>query len=381
MLTSTRLDLSGERFTVVYLLSGDYKEALNKAEDICIEQTVEFPADLVPQDDIRRLIFGRIEQMDACGENAFRARISYAVEVADVTITQFLNVIFGNISLKPGIRVEDLELPASLLRAYRGPRFGVAGLRALLRAERRPLLCTAIKPIGLPVKVLAQLSYEFALGGIDIIKDDHGLANQTFSPYKERVQRCAEAVQKANQQSGGCSLFAPNVTAPGDQVFERAYFAKQAGAGAMLVAPGLIGFDRMQALADNDALGLPILCHPTFLGSLVTQPTAGMAHSVIFGLLARLGGADITIFPNFGGRFSFTREECLSIAEASRRPLGHLNPIFPAPAGGMKLEKIAQMLETYGRDVVLLIGGDLHRHPQGVREASHTFRRMVSQDV
>ncbi len=377
MLAPTRLNLSGERFTVVYQVTGDRDEALRKAEDICIEQTIEFPADLIPEDDIRGSIFGRIEQMEACGENWFRVRISYAVEIADDEITQFLNVIFGNISLKPGIRVEDVELPASLMKAYRGPRFGISGLRALLAAEDRPLLCTAIKPMGLPIEVLADLSYEFALGGIDIIKDDHGLADQVFSRFKERVERCSEAVQKANQQSGGKAVFAPNVTAPGDQVFERAYFAKQAGAGALLVSPGIIGFDRMQALADDDGLGLPILYHPTFLGSFVTYPYAGMAHAVIFGLMARLGGADVSIFPNFGGRFSFTREECLAIAEAARKPFGILKPIFPAPAGGMKIEKIGEMREAYGKDVVLLIGGDLHRHPQGVREASRLFREMV----
>lgn len=377
MLDPTRLNLSGERFAVVYQLTGNREEALRKAEDICIEQTIEFPADLIPEDDIRGSIFGRIEQIEACGEDLYRARISYAVEIADVEITQFLNVIFGNISLKPGIRVEDLELPASLLKVYRGPRFGIPGLRALLKAENRALLCTAIKPMGLPVEVLSELTYEFAVGGIDIIKDDHGLANQPFSPYKERVQRCAEAVQKANLQSNGNSLYAPNVTAPGDQVFERAYFAKQVGAGALLVSPGLIGFDRMQALANDDQLDLPILFHPTFLGSFVTYPFTGVAHAVIFGLMARMGGADVTIFPNFGGRFSFTREECLSIADASRKPFGYLKPIFPAPAGGMKIEKITEMLEAYGPDVVLLIGGDLHRHPQGVREASRLFREMV----
>ncbi len=377
MLAPTRLNLSGQRFTVVYRVTGNRDEAYRKAEDICIEQTIEFPADLIPEDDIRGSIFGQIERMEPCGQDVYCVQISYAVEAADDEITQFLNVIFGNISLKPGIRVEDLLLPESLLSAYRGPRFGIDGLRALLKAEDRPLLCTAVKPMGLPVEVLANLSYEFALGGIDIIKDDHGLADQPFSPYKERVRRCADAVQKANRQSGGSSLFAPNVTAPGDQVFERAYFAKQAGAGALLVSPGLIGFDRMQALADDDQLGLPILNHPTFLGSFVTYPFTGIAHAVIFGLLARLGGADVSIFPNFGGRFSFTREECLSIAEAARKPFGRIRPIFPSPAGGMKIEKIAEMREAYGKDVVLLIGGDLHRHPQGVREASRIFREMV----
>lgn len=377
MLNPTTLSLSGERFSVIYHVVGNYEEAIRKAEDICIEQTVEFPADLVPDDDIRGSIFGRIEEIREFGEHSFHVRISYAIEIVQHEITQFLNVVFGNISLKPGIRVQDLCLPEALLRDYRGPRFGIPGIRLLMGEPDRPLLCTAIKPMGLSVAELSRQAYEFALGGVDIIKDDHGLTNQSFSSYRERVSRCVESVKKANQQSARISLYAPNVTAPGDQLFERAYFAKQAGAGALLVSPGLVGFDRMQALADDDQIALPILYHPTFLGSFVTSPFNGINHRVIFGLIARLAGADVVIFPNFGGRFSFSREECLSIAQATREPFGHLKPIFPAPAGGMKIERIAEMLETYGQDVILLIGGDLHRNPQGLCESSRLFRETV----
>lgn len=379
MLAPTKLSLSGERFSVVYHIVGNHEEVMRKAEDICVEQTIEFPADLVPDDDIRSSIIGRIEEVEACDNNTFRVRISYAVEIVQGELTQFLNVIFGNISLKPGIRVQDLHLPEALLRDYRGPRFGISGVRSLVGVSDRPLLCTAIKPMGLSVAELSRQTYEFALGGVDIIKDDHGLTDQSFAPYRERVSRCVESVQKANQQSGRVSLYAPNVTASGDQLFERAYFAKQAGAGALLVSPGIVGFDRMQALADDDRIALPLLYHPTFLGSFVTSPLNGISHRVIFGLIGRLAGADIVIFPNFGGRFSLSREECLSIAQAACEPMAHLRPIFPAPAGGMKIERIAEMIETYGNDVILLIGGDLHRHPQGLQKASQLFRESVLQ--
>ena len=75
----------------------------------------------------------------------------------------------------------------------------------------------------------------------------------------------------------------------------------------------------------------------------------------------RLAGADCTIFPSFGGRFSFTPDECTEIAYACRRPLGHIKAIFPGPAGGMSVERAAELTDFYGRDVVLLVGGDLHR--------------------
>ncbi len=303
---------SGDRFSVTYRLFGSEQETRARAEDICIEQTVEFPGELCPEGVIRDHVFGRIESFAARDADSFQAVISYAVEIAAGELTQFLNVVFGNSSIKPGIRVEHLELPQSLLRCFKGPRFGRAGIRGLLDAPKRPLLSTALKPMGLSSKELAGLAYQFALGGMDIIKDDHGLTNQCCSPFEERVARCAEAVQRANRETGRRSIYAANITAPQSAVMKRARTAKDAGAGGLMVAPGIIGLDLMRELADEDSIALPIFTHPALQGSFVTSRN-GMAHGVIFGQLARLGGADATIFPNFGGRFSFSREECKDI--------------------------------------------------------------------
>ena len=111
-------------------------------------------------------------------------------------------MVFGNSSIKPGIRVEHLDLPESFLRSFKGPRFGRDGLRRLLKVPKRPLLSTAIKPMGLSCTELADLAYRFALGGMDMIKDDHGLTDQCCSPFEERVERCAEAVNRASRETG-----------------------------------------------------------------------------------------------------------------------------------------------------------------------------------
>lgn len=86
-----------------------------------------------------------------------------------------------------------------------------------------------------------------------------------------------------------------------------------------------------------------------------------MSHAALFGHLHRLAGADIVVFPNHGGRFSFSPTDCESIAAATGDALGDLAPIFPAPAGGMSVDRVPEMVRFYGPDVVLLIGGDLHR--------------------
>lgn len=367
------IDLSGERFRVVYRLKGSKEEARQKAREICVEQTIEFPEDLVTGGDIREHILGRIESFQPAetsephetaepgSASAWEVVISYAVEITGFELTQLINVIFGNFSLKPGVRVERLELPESLLKSFKGPRFGIKGLRELLGVPERPFLCSALKPMGLSVKDLADLAYRFALGGVDMIKDDHGLADQPFAPFYERVERCAEAVAKANRETGGRCLYIPHITASVDQILAKALFAKEKGAGGLLVAPGLVGLDTMRCLADDERIGLPIISHPAFQGSFVTSPGSGISHHVIFGQLPRLAGADAGIYPNYGGRFSFTLEDCVNIVHGANASMHHIKPMFSAPGGGMSLERIPEMVETYGKDVIFLIGGALHK--------------------
>lgn len=371
-----KLALCGERFQVRYRLSGDAREARARAEDICIEQTIEFPAALVTGGDIRDRIFGRIEAFEPAGPDAHMATISYAVETSGFELPQLLNVVFGNTSIKPGVRVERLDLSPRLLAAFRGPRFGAAGIRRLVDAPKRPLLATALKPMGLPAATLADIAYRFALGGMDLIKDDHGLANQSFTPFRERVERCAAAVARANRETGGHCLYLPNITGPFEAIMENARFAKQAGAGGFLVSPGLVGLDSMRRLTDDDSLALPIMSHPALQGSFVTSQDSGMAHEVIFGQVARLAGADASIFPNYGGRFAFSREQCRAIATACAEPMGDLPPILPTPGGGMDLARIPDMLDTYGRDVIFLIGGALHQGGDIVAN-TRRFRELV----
>ncbi len=372
----SKFPVSGSRFTVEYRLAGDDADAYAMAQDICVEQTVECPVGILP-DRIRRDILGRVEQFEKEADGAFRAQISFPVESAGGELTQLLNVIFGNVSIKPGIRVEAVDLPHNLLGMFRGPRFGRRGLRELLRATGRALFSTALKPMGLSAAGLAELAGQFAAGGIDIIKDDHGLANQPFANFRERVARCAEAVRSANQRTGLQCIYAPNVTARGEAIPERATYAKQMGAGALLIAPGLTGFDAMRSLADNDELAMPVLSHPAFQGTYIVSPNHGISHQVLFGVLPRLAGADATIYPNYGGRFSFTQDECRAIVRGTEISLGHIPTIFPAPGGGMRVDRAPELAAFYGPDTIFLIGGGLMSAGPDLVENCRAFRRMI----
>ena len=379
MAQENHLKLSGDRFAVVYQLSGTEAEASARAADICLEQTVELPDELVKDRHIREEIVGQVVSLRRLQPDLFEAVISFAVETSGFELTQLLNIIFGNISLQPGIRVERLELSQSLLKAFRGPRFGREGLRSWLNVSRRPLLCTALKPMGMSALEVAELAHRFALGGIDIIKDDHGLANQPFCPFEERVERCAAAVARANQATGLNCIYMPNVTAPADEVLARALFAKEAGARGLLISPGLTGFDTVRRLADDDRVALPLMSHPAFQGSAVVVAHAGISHFALFGQMTRLAGADASIFPNYGGRFSFRREDCCSLAQGTGCEMGPIKPIFPTPAGGMSLERVPELGMVYGRDVIFLIGAGLIKHSPDLVENGRYFKHLVEQ--
>jgi ribulose-bisphosphate carboxylase large chain len=370
---------SGERFTAIYHLTGGEADARAKAQDLCLEQTVELPDALVTDTTIRAHVPGQIESLAPVREDLFEARISFAVEIAGGELTQLLNVLFGNISLKPGIRLERMELPPSLLGHFRGPRFGREGLREYLHVPERPLLCTALKPMGMSADELAGLAYQLALGGIDIIKDDHGLANQSFAPFDERVTQCTKAVARANEETGGHSVYAPNITAPAHLVLERALFAKRLGAGALLICPGITGLDAMRAIADDDRVALPLLSHPAMQGSFIADRTSGVSHFCLFGQWNRLAGADAAIFPHAGGRFSFTADDCRALSAGCDTEMGHIAPIFPTPAGGMSLDRIPEMRAMYGRDVIFLVGGGLRAHSQDLVASCSYFRELATQ--
>jgi ribulose-bisphosphate carboxylase large chain len=360
------LDLTGDRILATYRITGDEPAVRETLEHLCVEQTIEFPADLVADDDIRRYLVARVEEVRPTaspGEGeAHDADVSFAVEVTGHEFPQLLNMLFGNISLRPGVRLVDVALPASSLAHFPGPRFGVAGIRELVGAsEHRPLLATALKPMGQPLSELSAMAADIAANGIDLIKDDHGFASQPFAPFEDRVARCAAAVREANERAGTKAIYLPSLNVPADRIVDAARFALEQGAGGLMVLPGLHGFDAVRALAADDRISVPIMGHPSLLGSFVASPTSGIDHGLVFGTLMRLAGCDVSVFPNAGGRFSFSVEECLRIADALRRPLGALRPAAPAPAGGMRLERVGEMVQMYGPDVALLIGGELHR--------------------
>jgi ribulose-bisphosphate carboxylase large chain len=52
---------------------------------------------------------------------------------------------------------------------------------------------------------------------------------------------------------------------------------------------------------------------------------------------------------------------------------------MPVPAGGMTLERVPEMLDFYGPDAMLLIGGSLLAARERLTEATAEFTSVVAQ--
>lgn len=359
------------RFTVTCRIrAADAAEARARAEGIALEQTVEVPRNVVPDGYIADEIIGQIEEIGAAGDGVFHALISYSPDSAGDEVTQFLNVVFGNSSIQQGIRVIGIDPGPDMASRFPGPRFGIDGIRRLTGRKTGGLISPVLKPMGQSPEAFAELAAGCVRGGADIVKEDHGLAGQPSAPFRKRVEAVAAAVAKANAEEGRSALYFPHLsgTFPERLTRSRAIYASPR-------MPGLFGFGMVARIAKDT--GLPVMTHPAFLGPYVLALDAGIDHGTMFGTIQRLAGADISVFPNVGGRFGFTADECHQIADACRTPDGPGRPMMPSPGGGMSVDRAADMLRMYGENVVYLLGGSLLADPGRIDRAVAAMRDAV----
>ena len=358
---------------VTYRLEAAPGAAAALAEALLLEQTVETPRSVAERDAfVREHILGHLDEIRPDENGGTRVVLALPVPTASADPSQFLNVLFGNTSLRADVMLEDFAMPPALHALFRGPQFGLAGLRALTGVPTRPLTATALKPVGLSVDTLAALCRTFAEGGIDLIKDDHYLADHAFCPFEERVRACQTAVDEVAARTGHRALYLPNLSGTPDQVRRQADLAQQIGARAVVVAPMLLGLPAFYDLT-HSRLEIPVLAHPSFAGG------PRIAPETLLGKLFRLFGADAVIFPNYGGRFPFSRAECARIARALRADWGPYRRAVPVPAGGMTIERVPELIAFFGLDTVLLIGGSLLEAGEALRERTQALAASVEQ--
>ena len=373
------LDPLGTGFlTAVYEVDGPERQARARAERICLDQTIEADADLlVPP--LRTKIAGRLEEVQPLSGGRYAVTIRYAGDLLGKDCSDLLSLLIATSSLRSDVRLLSFTLTKGLLSSWRGPRFGMNGLRQAVGVSNRPLVCAVLKPLGRSPNELAELAAQFVLGGVDLIKDDQGLLDQPFCPFQERVACCADAIARGGAQRGRPCLYFAHVSGALDAMRQRAAQAKVLGATGLLVAPGLTGFDALRALALDETLALPIASHPSFLGTYVSRN--GLAPAVVYGLLPRLAGADMTIYPSFDAGYLMSKDDCVAVAVSCRQSWDHLLPTMPAVGGRIGPDRIAELAAAIGQDVIFVLGSRIQQGHRGVVAAIEEFQRVLTQSL
>jgi ribulose-bisphosphate carboxylase large chain len=354
------------RLTAVYRIRSTEADIARRAQSIAVEQSVEMPVDIIDDDFVLDHIVGRVESIRAVAEHLFEVRIDLAARTTGFEAGQLFNMLFGNSSIHDDVVLWDALFPDALTSAFAGPGHGLAGLRARAGAAERAMTCSALKPQGLPPERLAELAGRMAKGGIDFIKDDHGLADQDYASFSDRVAACARAVAEA----GTPTRYAPSLSGHLDDLRRQAEIALANGLDTVLIAPMVVGVPALHALR-REFPDLAFIAHPALAGA------ARIAPPLLLGKLFRLLGADATVFPNHGGRFGYSPETCRALAGAALARWRAMPSCVPVPAGGMTPERIPEMLDFYGRDVMLLIGGGLLAARDRLTEETAAFVAAV----
>ncbi len=362
-----------QNFWVRYRVTAtSQRDAETKAMQISIEQSVEMPPKTVPREAASNI--GQVGKLRFIKDNEWHADIHFNKQLVDGDLTQFLNVLFGNSSLQPWCSLVDIDTDylGSILN---GPAFGIHGIRELTQVKKRALSCAVLKPVGASPVQLAEMAFQFASGGVDLIKDDHGLTNQHSADFETRVKKCVNAVRKAEQKSGKRTLYFPNITTSPTRVMQRFERAVDLGADGVLISPMLTGLESLHDIAKSETI--PVMAHPAFSGSFVINE-CGIAPPVYYGKLIRAFGADSVIYPNATGRFSFNPEVCKQINRTCRSKMDPIKPAFPTAGGGIDLNTIADLVKSYGNDIIFLIGGSLYQYSAGLASAAKEFQQALT---
>jgi len=354
----------------VYRVRSDASSIDARARAIAVEQSVEMPVPAIDDSYVLSSVVGRVVGIDEKEPGNFEVRIALAAETAGQDPGQLVNMLFGNTSIHGDVVLHDAEIPAELAKEFGGPRHGLHGLRQKVGAGERALTCSALKPQGLAAEDLAALAEKFAMGGVDYIKDDHSLADQAYSPFAARVAAIAPALRKVERATGRAVRYVPSLSGDLDNMRRQVAMARQAGIDTLMVTPMIAGLSNFHRLVRENA-GLAFISHPALAGAARIDP------AFQFGKLFRVLGADALIFPNHGGRFGYSRETCRRIAGVALADWAGLRPSAPTPAGGMSLERVPEMLDFYGTNTMLLIGGALLAMRERLVEATAEFVAAV----
>ncbi len=296
--------------------------------------------------------------------------------------------IFGMKAVK-NLRLEDIKIPSCILKSFKGPKYGIDGIRKIMKIKDRPLVGTIVKPkLGLKTKDHADIAYEAWIGGCDLVKDDENLSSQSFNKFEERLARTLEKAHKAEEQTGEKKAYLVNVTAETKEMVRRAQLVEELGGKYIMMDIVTAGFSALQTLREAD-FKMAIHAHRAMHAAFTRNKKHGISMMVLADL-ARLIGVDQLHIGTVVGKLEGGLKEVSEINEEMEKKVvketrGRLaqdwekiKPVLSVSSGGLHPGHVAFLIKHLGKDIVLQFGGGCHGHKLGTGAGARAIRQAVN---
>ncbi len=323
-------------------------------------------------------------------------KIAYTHELFEAeNMSQILSAIAGNIfGMKAlnNLRLLDVRFPDVIRDAYKGPKFGIEGIRKILNVYERPLLGTIVKPkVGLNEKEHARVCGEAWEGGLDLVKDDENLTSMSFNNFEPRIIETLNMRAKIENLTGEKKIYMPNITAKMSTMIKRADFVINNGGEYVMVDFLTVGFSALQELRDYlDDKNVVIHAHRAMHAALTRNKKHGLSMLTLAKIM-RLLGMDQLHTGTVVGKMEGGKKEVLEINRSiSQRNIkgdnltmldqewGKIKPILPVASGGLSPSNIPDLINILGKDMVFQFGGGCHGHPNGTKAGAKAIVQAIN---
>ncbi|MFW9880004.1 MAG: type III ribulose-bisphosphate carboxylase [Candidatus Thorarchaeota archaeon] len=322
-------------------------------------------------------------------------KIAYTKELFEVNnLPQILSAIAGNIygmKVLKSLRLLDISFPKDIINAYKGPKFGIEGIRTLTKVKNRPLLGTIVKPkVGLDEVEHSKVCQDAWIGGLDIVKDDENLTSMTFNKFEKRIIETLKKRDKAENETGERKFYMPNITAPLNKMKERADFVIENGGEYVMVDVLTIGFSALQEIRDYlDEREVVIHAHRAMHAALTRNKKHGITMLALSKIM-RLIGMDQLHTGTIVGKMEGDRNEVLECNQILttqqnsdnnitmlNQDWGKIKSTLPVASGGLSPLHVPDLMEILGKDMVYQFGGGTHGHPDGTIAGAKAIRQAI----
>ena len=196
---------------------------LETAAHVAAESSTGTNVEVSTTDDFTRGVDALVYEIDEANE---LVKIAYPFALFDRNMTDGKTMIASFLTLTIGnnqgmgdveyLKMLDFYIPEDKLYLYDGPTMNIVDLWRILGRDTENggyIAGTIIKPkLGLRPEPFAEAAYQFWLGG-DFIKNDEPQGNQTFAPLNKVMPLLADAMKRAQDETGQAKLFSANITA------------------------------------------------------------------------------------------------------------------------------------------------------------------------